>query len=195
MCARLLTSRSLCSSGSREAVGFSRRRVDTLLMWSARGIPGGRQGAGVALVVKVAFCICLAASLGARPLVEHLHYLFASHDHRFCPKHQRVEDVPRRSPGSAPVVDDERPHDANASLQRVASLAAQSHVACSVLNGTPGGGAQFVLAQSAEPLASCASTERVAESCAECSLRQCKVLALAPKRSPPPPARPLDCHC
>ncbi len=176
-------------------MGFLRRRVDTLPMCSARHIPRGGHSAGAVLVVKLAFCVCLAASLGARPVVEQLHYLFASHDHRYCPKHQRIEDVPRRRPGCAPVPEAERPHDAKASLQAVASLAAQSHVACSVLNGTPGGGAQFVLSQSAEPVASCASTDKIAESSAQCPLRQCNVLALAPKRSPPPLAKPLGYRC
>jgi hypothetical protein len=166
-----------------------------LTTFSARRLPEDGRGAGRALAAKLALFACLVASLGVRPVVEHLHYLFASHDHRFCPEHQRIEDVPRTSPRLGFVPDSEQPHDGNAGLRNEKFPAGTSHVACSVLNGHPGGAGQFVLSQGTTHLVCCVLGEKTLESSERPLLRQSEQLSLAPKRSPPPAVELRNSHC
>jgi len=47
--------------------------------------------------------VCLAANLALLPIGQALHVVLAAHDHRYCPVHRRIEDVPRTPAREAPV--------------------------------------------------------------------------------------------
>ena len=134
------------------------------------------------LVARLVLGLCLVGSLSVRPIVEQLHYLFASHGHRYCPDHQRVEDVPRTHLRLAGAPQPEGPGDPQAAPgDSYAGLA--FHVACSVLNGPPAFG---TCGPADCPWqAECVEYTTLVAPSARSFQRALCIWRLAPKRSPP----------
>jgi hypothetical protein len=82
-------------------------------------------------VLAFAGTLSLAAGVVVQPLGQALHVAFASHDHRHCPIHHVMEDVPLGT-ATIPPPADERP-----GLLALSTFT--DHVPCSILNahGTP----------------------------------------------------------
>ncbi|MBN2195312.1 MAG: hypothetical protein JW751_21015 [Polyangiaceae bacterium] len=78
-------------------------------------------------------CVPLILSLGWYPLLVGLHLRFVSHQHRYCPEHGRIEDVP--SPTNARTVESLAGGEESACWQRNSSQDADPHTACLVSNG------------------------------------------------------------
>jgi hypothetical protein len=78
----------------------------------------------------------LAALLGLAPLLQGLHVVTASHGHRFCADHQRVEDVPR-APRLATYA---RAAGTDGAALRIDGVdtPSEQHLACAVLNSASG---------------------------------------------------------
>jgi hypothetical protein len=118
--------------------------------------------------------LSLAAAFAAQPLGQTLHVAFASHDHRHCPIHHVMEDVPLGTTATAAPVDD---------LPGLLAVStARDHVPCPILNAHGAPASPSLRSHGAGAVASrLAATLPPDPPAARRSTR----ILLAPKNSPP----------
>jgi hypothetical protein len=79
-------------------------------------------------IARIGTSLCLASWLIFLPLGQFLHLTYASHEHRYCPIHNRLEDV--HKPINAP----KRADNGNHAISEDGDDA--EHVPCGILNAT-----------------------------------------------------------
>ena len=127
---------------------------------------------------SMVLCTVLAGLLGALPLIQIGHLLFADHGHRYCSEHHQVEDIPRISGLSVADV---------ATIASTSIMHAENysfpHSACSFLNHS--GSRDSLNATGTAIPADSTPAGATWKSVDRQAAVQCSLLHVAPKTSPP----------
>ncbi len=138
-----------------------------------------RSGFRALLVATLAVCSGLA------PVAQLAHIAFADHDHRYCPAHQQIEDVPRGELFGPHAHPQRLLGSASAApwLEGATDAALQIHLACTFLNCS---GPRAPRLQDAPPDAPALAVQYVEyRPDPRCEHPQLAPLRTAPKTSPP----------